>query len=50
MAIIKKNGIEGKICSTCHKWKPLTENFPQILLMVNRKAGGTVDARNAIVY
>ena len=25
--IIKRNGIEGKKCSTCHKWKPLTE-FP----------------------
>lgn len=27
MAIILKNGIEGKICSTCKKWKILTD-FP----------------------
>ena len=27
MAIIKKNGIDGKACSTCEKWKPLNE-FP----------------------
>lgn len=27
MAIITKNGKEGKICSTCHLWKSLDE-FP----------------------
>lgn len=27
MAIIIKNGIKGKVCSTCRKWKPLDE-FP----------------------
>ena len=27
MAIINKNGIDGKICSTCHRWKPLID-FP----------------------
>lgn len=25
MAIIIKNGIKGKVCSTCKKWKPLSE-------------------------
>ena len=28
MAILVKNGIEGKICSHCKQWKPLTE-FPR---------------------
>jgi len=27
MAIIIKNGLEGKVCSTCRVWKPLIE-FP----------------------
>ena len=27
MAIIVKNGIEGKRCSKCHQWKAL-EEFP----------------------
>jgi len=25
MAIINKNGIDGKRCSKCNKWQPLTE-------------------------
>jgi hypothetical protein len=25
MAIITKNGVRGKICSTCRKWKPLID-------------------------
>ena len=25
MAVTKRNGIKGKKCSTCKKWKPLTE-------------------------
>lgn len=27
MAVITKNGVDGKVCSTCHVWKPLAE-FP----------------------
>ena len=27
MAIVKKNEVEGKICSTCDNWKPLND-FP----------------------
>jgi hypothetical protein len=27
MAIIISNGVAGKVCSTCRKWKPL-EEFP----------------------
>ncbi len=27
MAIIRNNGVDGKVCSTCKSWKPLSE-FP----------------------
>lgn len=27
MVIITKNGVEGKRCSTCHIWKPLSEFY-----------------------
>jgi len=27
MTITKKNGVEGKECSNCHIWKPLSEYF-----------------------
>jgi hypothetical protein len=28
MAVITKSGIEGKVCSTCRKWKRI-EDFPR---------------------
>lgn len=28
MAIIDKNGVKGKVCSTCDTWKPL-DDFPK---------------------
>ena len=43
MAIITKNEINGKICSTCHIWKPLTE-FPQIQLTERHRDLDIADA------
>ena len=28
MAIVTKNGVDGKVCSTCRHWKPL-DDFPR---------------------
>ncbi len=42
MAIITRNGTDGKVCSTCDQWKPLQE-FPR-----DRTHGATQGADIAV--
>ena len=28
MAVIQRHGVDGKVCSTCQTWKPLTDYYP----------------------
>lgn len=47
MSILTNNGVDGKVCSTCHRWKPL-DDFPRDRTHGPLQGGGTAAAKHAI--